>query len=446
MRRGRELEPELKNELRLSIEMLGISQDELAGQVPQEAIVSQGFISNLLSDAKRVKDPKRTKALADTVRDITDSQLAAGKLSEQDSIVINNTWDRLRISFGLEIEGFFAQPGGVIPQTAKDYIRRSEHGLVFSLLSNPPFSILLDVPVQSGKSALLSVLETGANKAGIPTVVVDCGQSIFRGKSTEKLYEQLTEQAIDQWKVGMPTRTIAGSTDFVKWIKDASKGSNGQSKQQSNRLLIIDGIDRLPYQSALDLSDALRGLKRDQALLKVNLCATLSLRNRAMLEFKEGALDGGMEAIEIKWFNVQEAVTMAAAMSLGISQEEVRQIWNWFGGQPYLTHLALSELRKGNATSVDEIKQNSLIGQPASYVAHLRAIRSLFAESASLLQEIAQKTSVQFSPLNSEVSFLDACGLIAPDKNVIAPLGKLVYRISSEFYTQLLDVFSEANS
>jgi hypothetical protein len=238
---------------------------------------------------------------------------------------------------------------GTVRLDSPFYIRRREDGVAESCLAEPGSTIVVKGPRQSGKSSLLARIHALSKQAGRSSVYID-----FQAFDDPQLASLGTVLQTLARRIARTLKTTLQPVDV--WDSDllGEKGSFAEflgravlDVSSSPVVLILDEVDRLfhlPYRG--DFFAAVRGWHNnratDEAWDRLHLVIGHAIDTALWIEnLNESPFNVG-DRLELGDFNRDEVADLNKRHGTPLgSPEEVADLMELVGGQPYLTRQAL---------------------------------------------------------------------------------------------------------
>lgn len=336
--------------LKKALNFLDLDQSELSGKIG----ITQSGLSQLLGG--------QTKSVGSEVfAKMIDSLVEKARLVEKDQKkAVDNQF--------YEIAGFLSRfsssaknliptkifpSGEILPVNAKNYIERQFDKEILAEFQDMPFTLLVSGPAQTGKSSLLANLESTAKSKGIQTLWFDPKQEIPAGAEIKDQYElnkllikSFVAQLQREWKLPAlaseePLETVP---DLLNWMKTALIPT-----KYTPRVLIIDDLGRLGMLAAEHwLRRFVREAHNERA--KTGATGSMSIAIGISYGYHEGVNTASLlissivywsKEIIVDWFNKDEVKELAKKMEIILPKGT--NLYDLFGGHPYLTNVALND-------------------------------------------------------------------------------------------------------
>lgn len=285
-------------------------------------------------------------------------------------------------------------PGGPVPVIASHYVPREHDALITESVTKPPFTMLVDGPVQAGKSTVLALLQRKAFDAGMETAWFDPqSQTTAAGAVDEAAAEadaarMMAELVEDRWRLNAPKRgPIRTIAQLINWMT-----AELAREPAKPRLLILDDLVTLgPAGLERWLPQFVRGLSNLRATRDVNvsIAVGLSMHFDIHLRRKLIVISSSIHwhpQIPVGWFTQREVSEMTLKLNVGENLTLPNIAFDAFKGQPYLTHAALVDrdfLETASRWAVNRSRTDAdAVRQSRWYIRHLAAVRLVISGPA----------------------------------------------------------------
>ncbi|MGZ5440643.1 MAG: hypothetical protein ACXW5U_06835 [Thermoanaerobaculia bacterium] len=376
------LPPNLAKRLSRVRTLAGASQVQLA----KEAEVAQGTVSNLLQgNASRPIGANYARAIVVAIQAAVESHVAGAKLTDELAnelrrpvaealaFVEDSTEERPRI----------ALPGGAMHPDARNRVVRREYDdlLVRGLDSHPAMMCIVGSP-QSGKSTLLRFAELAATNRGMNVTYFDDAalDTSIKDAGGEHFFLRLVRELAVSWGEEAPPEVSTGNDlkDFVMRTRKRSAPASA--------IAIVDVPSDLPSVAQEDLVEACRVLKSHASDL--NLSWLLALQPPCERKNNWFRSSGGYfyPILRLKGFSESEVREFLQHYPKAAENIELLSwLMHLFGGQPFLTHVALERIDQGEAR---ESVENLALQRSDSFGLHVaRMEEAIGADLVSALRQ-----------------------------------------------------------
>lgn len=380
------LVPEDRNALKAAMESLGLSQIDVANLNR----VSQSWLSNLLAGKLPVRDRDALQRILADVGNRIDQSASLGRLNGDTAARLRGSLDFLREGTGMTDIKPLVDAWNSIPTGAANYVHRnSAETRIEELLRRDRghwnFTLAIAGSPDSGKSTHLGFLQGLAIREGVQIAKIDCHDIASENSQIEKrskLFGLLAEEVADSWHLPLPDE-ITANDRFERYVR---KGLQGLSEKDraAKRLLVIDDIDRLGNPQVID--ELLATLEVGAANKNVRggprYALAIGLSPDSLQLFRILRYSEFGTQIRMEWFNQNQVYKLIEAFKLRGSEQIAQQLYQWFGGQPFLTHRAVAMLAIERKTP-DRVYQEALAGE-GHFGWHVRTVRNMLAKEPDL--------------------------------------------------------------
>jgi len=261
----------------------------------------------------------------------------------------NEGYERLRaklMSLAKTVERYY--PGGPVNVDAGHYINRDWDDEAVDALEGPPFTLLVQGPVQCGKSSLLTRLQKSARDIGIATAWFDPSaytadtyhRPSHTTNSNTRAAKALAEHLQNEWMLDPPRKGRIES--LGPWLMKALEHTASQP-----RLLIIDDLASLGFEATEAWLKFLREVQNRRASgVRMSVAVGLTHSFGSDFEFRQMRIDSNVSwnpRVELDWFNRDEVRDLETRVLGAPSADD--DLYDLFAGQPYLTHAAAHDKR-----------------------------------------------------------------------------------------------------
>lgn len=386
----------LRQKLRDALASLRVSQERLtkdrSGGKEIQRSLSQGFVSNLMS-GKPISKVDKVGLVVNGIREVVKQRVSEGGLAPAEANRIHRLADDLEAHFGLRVRSRRPLPGETITRDTLAYIDREVTYIAWRMssstsferiLSSVPLAMCIYGPIQSGLTSYMRNLTHEMENVGIEVLLVDAKMAGRFVQDPEVLAEvilrELGHTMADLWDfapISKDDNPVKGS-QFATWLV----GEARRKPHRGKRLIAIDGLPNVPKEAGLKLLDILRTVAQRGANYNVPsslLCLPYETpdSNELIYSSKKFAI-----GVEVDWFTEGEVQQFCNTLLPETLEEAWRDLYAYFGGQPYLTHVCV-QLLEMNAPVADwpakweEIKKTAEIGEGAFDTHHTLLVRGL---------------------------------------------------------------------
>jgi transcriptional regulator with XRE-family HTH domain len=359
------LSADLRARLETTRRILGLSQAELSNM----AGISQGNVSNCLQGRNvRVDSVRRLlSAFASGVAGAGERGVSPDQVKD---LQIAVEAARRAIDGNVETRPYLARPGAPMPENAANRIERLEDRKLVQALDDAPFTAAVVGPPECGKSTLLGLLAAEAQRRGFTVVEFDArllpveehdeanglaaeelgypdhrpDQQSAGGRDPEgriaEFFGALAEEIALALSVDVPDEKIETRLHLSRFLKQV------RLRRPAPPLLIIVDHASVIDVAIEDLAQVCRSLDAQKGRTQMSWAIEASVFSEHR---RLGVLSrlGASPLVHLGWLRLEEEVEkLAASYDLGQHREVVEQIWEWFEGQPFLTHTAFSRVRE----------------------------------------------------------------------------------------------------
>ncbi len=344
------LTPEIRVQLEAARRDLNLSQADLSDM----AGMSQGAVSNCLQGkVVRVESLHRLlSAFAAAVASAPERGVSTERAADLQKVI---EAARRSVDGSSESAGYLARPGGPMPEEAANRIRRPEDQQLLAALADAPFTAAVTGPPECGKSTLLQLLAAEARRRGFAVAEFDAAMVAPSGteiSDAERLSDAFFRELAEE--VG---RTIGERPevkerwtrfDLLRFLKDTRL-----RRPAPPLLLVVDHASRI--QPAIEeLIQVCRSLDAQKG--RTQMSWAIEISDLPVGDPAVGVLSRLAPSPQVALgFLAQPQVQEIAALYDLRDEGRVRELWNWFSGQPFLTHAALTRWRDSllSATTSD---------------------------------------------------------------------------------------------
>jgi transcriptional regulator with XRE-family HTH domain len=364
MPRGYRLSDDDRSFLRSFLTTLNLSQSEFAAA----AGISQGWLSQLLSGTRTGAEPVVLDRVVGAAQRLLEKKRESGAITADEADRLSGQLERSFLASTPEETQAISAPGGAIPFTAANFVKRLEAERdILQCLKKRAFTVAVLGPPQTGVTTTLKWMESQSQQAGFEVTYFDCHLAAplqepqrFSSRREEETYEdgqmerflQLLSQHLSaNWNLP----SLSGGTTllgFYKWLRDSLT-----SGRYRLRLLILDGVLALGPRNALLLLRLVRTIHNEQANMSLNIALGIHLSSPMLYEriTRSPQFTVINPRIPLEWFSPDEVLKLTAAVlgsredenasgGIGSTARAVEMLYRHYRGQPYLTQLALDRI------------------------------------------------------------------------------------------------------
>lgn len=365
---------------------LGQLRDRIA--LPQVALadragVAQGTVSNFLRGRPiRIEHGQKILAvLGATVKE----HATAGRLHESDAAALRALLDGARD----QIEGRAAapvrrgKPGGAMPLDATNLVRREREltELIERGLRSHPVTMAIEGPPQSGKSTLLRQVEQTARQSGFLVTLFDrSSMSADRqaGQAAAGFFADLAHELAGTWSVAAPA-TVVSRFDLQAFIR-----TTRQRRLDLPAVILLDDVSALDEDTRNDVAEMCRDLHNRRDQTKLSWVLVREFTSQRASEWMHKSRGYFSPCVSVSWFARDEVAQLLSSYSdPGLDPSKTAAWLEQFGGQPFLTHVALDLLSAGSAFEAVDGKASARGGQ---FGAHIEAVKQALGPTLKKLE------------------------------------------------------------
>lgn len=460
-KRSRVLDADQAKGLRSLMKRLGFTQQDLAPL----AHVSQSWVSNLLNTVTPIREVQAVEALVRELRRVVTAKEYRRQLTNSEVTGGNQLLNGILAKFGIDYLSGLAEPVGSIPVDVKNYLhRRDEERAVRRVLMNDAgayrFLLMVTGPPDSGKGSLVSFLCNIADLQGVyvqGVYVNSINFIILAGSGNSEAVEEalvanyVIKSLAARWHLAVPeSGDMSRIGDIAIWYDHAIR----KVPQGDKQLFIFEGIDALQHEIVkarlLLLLESLQPHQLNSpagsAFVLVVTPETLALQR----ELEESRIYHN--AVRVGWFDLDQAKELTAVLEIPNAEQLSHELFQQYGGQPALTHIAAMLIRDNPELTPDQIYQMALAGK-GQFFGHINKIRelvyhlpeiSLYGEPISiygleLANHIAQE-GIDLSALDisrEQVNYFLGLGLF----EIKEENGKSLLKPKTKFYRDLFSTY-----
>jgi transcriptional regulator with XRE-family HTH domain len=409
------------------LDALGQTQSAIA----KAAIVKPPWLSQVLKGQRKKVDGDMLERVANVLVDGLKSIEGNSRFPKERVQVVLASLSRFTAAAAAEVAPKVYPPGGLVAVDAAHYIKRAfDEDALKVFQGTMPFTMLVRGPVQSGKSSLLARLQNKAGAIGFKTAWFDPkGLSSQPEIATDKIEVNAIAAASvaklleEQWGLTPPDEVAIESIEgLLNWLLRALAPT-----ASTPRLLILDDVAALGAHAAEDwLSLFVRTMhnKRATGGPQVSLAVGFSHHFETGFSRKTLVLSSVVHwwpRIELDWLTEAEVRTLEKGIT---GSSTLDDLYDLFGGQPYLTHAALAHGEFLHTvrtwTRVPSNDNAGAIRRLQPYRRHKSAIRHAIvgraratdAEIQEVLKAFADACSGKVIRIPDHESFLETSKLI----------------------------------
>jgi len=332
------LTQEIRGQLETARRDLNLSQADLS----EMAGMSQGAISNCLQ-GKPVRVDSLQRLLSAFAAAVASAEEQG--MSPERAADLKKSIEAARRSMdgSSESVGYLARPGGPMPEEATNRIRRTEDQQFLAGLADAPFTAAVTGPPECGKSTLLQILAAEARRAGFAvadfdaTLVTLTDAGANDAELCTAFFRELAEEVGST--VGERPETNGRWThfDLFRFLKGIR-----QHRPVPPLLIVVDHVIRIP-RALEELIQVCRSLDAHRTRTQVSWAIEIS-------DFRGSDALGDVSSLApsphatLTFFTEKQVRELANLYNFR-DDEQVEELWDWFSGQPFLTHAALTRWR-----------------------------------------------------------------------------------------------------
>lgn len=394
------------------LKQLGIRQGGLA----EATHISQSWVSNLLTGTTPMRDRRAARALVEEVRRTVEERNLRGLLSDDERDGNYAFLDGILDQSGFNFRKSIAQPMGYIPVNAANYIPRpdEERALRYRLdrdARHYSFNFLVSGPPDSGKSSIIGYFLNMAqhDKAQVAQVyheeLIEEEERVDPRREEKALLNLMARTMAEAWDLPQPS---TGEISHHVQLKHYLMESMAKADPRERRLLVVDNLEDLrstPLQHKfLAVVDNMFETIATMCPAKFAVVLGITSDSQAWQDHLDYESNGSR--IKVGWFNQQQVRDLTSVVGGERLVRYSGQLYEQYGGQPFLTHLAVIQLADDEGLEPEQVYQQTL-ESPRPINWHIRSIRKLLATEPDA-QALFQ--------LTCEAGSLDPTGLgVTPD-------------------------------
>jgi len=270
-------------------------------------------------------------------------------------------------------------PGSAVQKANLYYIERAPEKPLMAEASLSGETVTIEAPRQLGKSSLLQRYLTAARAAGQCIALVDF--SLFNEYHFAG-YESLLRQIAGRMQracgiKGASTPVLDDSAKFTDWIEDQVFPAIA-----APILLAFDEADAVfDYEYRRDFFKMLRSWNNLRRMSpdweRLGLAMVISTERNLLVDNPSTSPFNIGKHVKLQPFNLSECLQLnerfqqLSSVSLGDAQ--VRRLWDFLHGQPYLTHRALNALLLERSLELDDLTETAT-DEDGLFADHLHAL------------------------------------------------------------------------
>ncbi len=269
-----------------------------------------------------------------------------------------------------------AEEGG-LPPGASNRVPREIDGELDLALKRHPFCIAIDGPPLSGKSTVLNRWVEVARGRGFDVAHFDC--EVFADSlldKDEQLCQALTEigrEIAQEWGLQPPADRLDGGPAFLRWL-----GARRQPGSKRPGLLVVDELTKLRHATIGAISGCLRWMQGRRDRLNLSVALTRSPRTVALHAWMLHSSAVYFPVFKVGPFDAEREVpALVEVYPEWNDAEAARSLYDEFRGQPFVTHLAVDRIAKGERW--EEVREAAAAGRDR-FQHYEKAIKRAFRE------------------------------------------------------------------
>ena len=335
-------------------------------------------------------------------------------------------------------------PEGPIPLGSPFYLQRSNcESVCYQTIAKLGSLIRIKGAKWMGKTSLLNrILEQGRSQ-GQKTIYLDCG-------SIERSIVQDLDRLLP-WLCVMVSRQLELDNKVKEYWDTDILGSNDNcsvyfeeyilAETSSNIILTLDNIDKLFSHAEVieDFFGMLRSWhekgKVYHCWAKLKLILAHSTEVYVPLDINQSPFNTGVPIL-LEEFTLEQVEFLASLYQLNWERPQISQLMNLIGGHPYLTRLAMYQIKTAGITIEQFIHE--ALSETGIYSNLLRRLLNIIKQSPELISAftkvVESDVPIELNPLHTY--HLHSIGLVRQQDNLVFPQCKL-YQI---YFNRVLPV------
>ncbi|MGH9832940.1 MAG: AAA-like domain-containing protein [Blastocatellia bacterium] len=326
-------------------------------------------------------------------------------------------------------------PGGALALTNPFYVKRAIEKSLMKLAAEAGATVTIEAPRQTGKSSLLQRYLAVCQKARQRTVLIDLSR--FDTYDFQS-YSRLLGAVADTMSRGLGIESgapaeIAGTRKFCNWVEDRVLKT-----VEEPVVAAFDEADMVfDHEYCRDFFKMLRSWQNSrvesQFWERFGLAMVISTERNLLIENATASpFNVGLQVL-LEPFDLKECLRLNGRFEKltgkSLAAEEVKQLWELLGGQPYLTHQANYAIVTNRVRDAKKlIADADSDGSP--FADHLRALLGRITQRAefNLAGAFRQILAGSLATDRQAVSRLRAAGLVRLENNRPLPANQLYAR------------------
>ncbi len=388
---------------------------------------SQPLVSTMLTGA-----PVSLEVIANLAsgfEKLASQNLADGKINDSQAERIYELARTLR----LPSQPAVIPPGHPIPGSAQNFVNRPELSEVLNCLEwynesnigQYPFTLVVEGPIDSGKTTLLRILADEAQRKKIPVSAFDCSVAATSQNSghglaeSESLFFHLLANQLGH-DLSVDAAPDAGSTlpvsSFMTYLDRLQRGAI----REKSPLLILDNVTALDYRVALAIIGIVKHYTSKYEHVSnrscINFALGLSVSNPEAYRTIVCAEINETTRVSCGWFDFTQVRSLLKQVGDDRLLPYQKILWEQYGGQPFLTHVAATELMK-DGTAPDTVYQTALRGE-GRFGRHMGELIASLEKDARLFFKILEYPEKIWSPTDEGIRYLLDAHLVTKTETV----------------------------